>query len=235
MKFSWATLSVAAVLAANVVQARDVGVVDAQYAEPTTRYTHGILGDAIEHGALQLTLSDGRTVSIRLPETHVFEDTEPRLVDVDLDGLTEAMVVETSMAQGARLAIYNETGVVAAAPYIGRTNRWLAPIGAADFDRDGRIEIGYIDRPHLAKTLRIWRFDDSALTLVDEIAGLTNHRIGEADIGGGLRRCDGQVEMITASADWSRVIATGFVDGSYRTRDMGPHRGRASLNAALAC
>ena len=147
MKFAWATLSVAAVLAANVAQARDVGVVDAQYAEPTTLYTHGILGDAIEHGALQLTLSDGRTVSIRLPETHVFEDTEPRLVDVDLDGHAEVMVVETSMAQGARLAIYNETGVVAAARYIGRTNRWLAPIGAADFDRDGRSKSGISTAP----------------------------------------------------------------------------------------
>ena len=38
----------------------------------------------------------------------------------------------------------------------------LAPLGAADLDGDGKIELAYIDRPHLAKILRIWRFDDGA-------------------------------------------------------------------------
>ena len=45
------------------------------------------------------------------------------------------------MTQGARLAIYDETGLVSATPYIGRSNRWLAPLGAGDLDGDGNIEL----------------------------------------------------------------------------------------------
>lgn len=211
------------------------GVISAAYTEPTTRYDHGILGDAIEWGALELTLTDARKITLRLPQTHVFEDTAPRLVDVDLDGQNEVMVVETSLQFGARLAIYGADGLVAATPNIGRTHRWLAPIGAADLDGDGRVEIAYIDRPHLARRLTIWRFEDGALTRVATRDGLTNHAIGQDNIGGGLRDCGNGIEMITASGDWARVIATRLVNDALVSRDLGPHTGRADLNAALDC
>jgi len=221
-----------AVLCANAAWA---DVTAARYIEPTTRYGHAILGDDIEWGALEMTV-DGQTVIARLPNTHVFEDVAPRLVDIDGDGSREVMVVETNMAAGARLAIYDGAGAVkAATPYIGRTNRWLAPIGAADMDGDGAVEVAYIDRPHLAKTLRVWRYLDGDLVHVADLAGLTNHRIGESDIGGGLRACDGVIDMITASANWQRVIATRLEDGQLIARDLGPHTGRASLSAPLDC
>ena len=215
-------------------------IVAAAYDEPTTRYPHAILGDNVEWGALVLDLAPcagcgADRVRIRLPETRVFEDVAPRLADVDLDGTAEVVVVESDVAAGARLAIYDETGPVAATPFIGRPFRWLAPVGVADMDGDGWVELAYVDRPHLARTLRVWRFRDGALEEVASAPGLTNHRIGEADIGGGLRRCGGQVEMITASADWSRIIATRLVDGRLISRDMGPHRGRKSLAAAMKC
>ena len=50
-----------------------------------------------------------------------------------------------------------------------------------------------------------------------------------------MRVCLDAVEVITASADWSRVIATRLVDGTLVSRDVGPHTGRASLSAALQC
>jgi len=34
-------------------------IVAANYIEPTDRYAHGILGDAIEHAGLEVMLSDG--------------------------------------------------------------------------------------------------------------------------------------------------------------------------------
>lgn len=218
-------------------------ILSARFTEPTDRYDHGILGDAIEWGALELVVDkcmgcegvDVRTVVLRLPETRVFEDFEPRIVDVDGDGTMEVMVVETDLALGARLAIYHGSGLYGATPYIGRTHRWLAPIGAADMDGDGYVEIAYIDRPHLARTLRVWRFDDGEMTLIAEATGLTNHKIGEVDIGGGMRVCGTTVEAITANANWSRIIATRLVDGRLISRDVGPHTGRASLTAALAC
>jgi hypothetical protein len=209
-------------------------ILSAEYAAPTDRYAHGILGDAIEWGALQMTTDAGARV-VTLPTSRVFEDVAPRLVDLDGDGSPEVVVVETLASEGAQLAIYDETGKIAATPHIGRTNRWLAPIGAADLDGDGLIEIAYIDRPHLAKTLRVWRFSDGALEPVADLAGLTNHRIGESDIGGGIRDCGAGPEMITASADWTKVIATVLVNGVLTAREIGTHVDRASFATALAC
>ncbi|WP_342071548.1 FG-GAP repeat domain-containing protein [Yoonia algicola] len=209
-------------------------IVSADYTAPTDRYAHGILGDAIEWGELQIT-TDTATHRFVLSQDRVFEDTAPRLADVDGDGRPEVVVVETLASAGAQLAVYDATGKIAATPHIGRTNRWLAPIGVADLDGDGMIEIAYIDRPHLAKTLRIWRFVDGALDPVADLPGLTNHRIGERDIGGGIRNCGDGPEMITANADWTQVMATRLTDDALTTRMIGAHVDRGSFATALAC
>jgi hypothetical protein len=213
-------------------------ITTATYDGPTSRYAHGILGDAIEWETLRFTLRDGdaeTAYQLTLPPSHVFEDIAPRLWDVTGDGAPEIVVIETDVTAGAALAIYGPKGKIAETPHIGQANRWLAPIGAADLDGDGAIEIAYIDRPHLAKTLRIWRFADGALTHLADIPGLTNHRIGEADIGGGLRNCGAGPELITANSDWTRVIATSFTNGQWRSLDIGRHVDRGSFAAALAC
>ncbi len=214
--------------------AAEAQVVSAEYDAPTDRYSHGILGDAVEWGALRMSLADGRTVRLDLPEDRVFEDTAPRLVDVDLDGSAEVIVVESSLTQGARLAIYDEGGLVAATPFIGQPFRWLAPVGAADLDGDGRVEIAYVDRPHLAKTLRLWRFSAGRLVELAAAPGFTNHRIGDREIAGGMRDCGSGPEMIVADAQWRWIVAVRF-DGSLSSRAIAAHRGPTSFAAALAC
>ncbi|WP_296425111.1 VCBS repeat-containing protein [Yoonia sp.] len=209
-------------------------ITQAGFDAPTTRYAHGILGDAVEWGKLRFR-TQSQTFAITLPENHVFEDWQPRLWDVTGDGHPEMVVIETDVQAGAALAIYGPAGKLAETPHIGRPHRWLAPIGAADLDGDGAIEIAYIDRPHLARTLRIWRYADGTLTHVADLAGLTNHRIGETDIAGGIRDCGQGPEMITANVDWTRVMATTWGGGTPRTRDIGAHRDRASFAAALRC
>lgn len=193
-------------------------IVSASYAEPTQRYQHGVFGETEEWGALAFGLSDGQTMILRLPETRVFEDIAPRLADVDRDGAPEMVVVETDLSLGARLAIYDEAGFVAATPFIGQTHRWLAPIGVADLDGDGLVELAYIDRPHLARLLRVWRFEGGALVEVAQAEGLTNHRLGDPAIGGGLRDCGAGPEMITADARWSRLVASRLVGGRIESR-----------------
>tara|TARA_R110002049_G_scaffold23781_7_gene84851 strand:+ start:65691 stop:66386 length:696 start_codon:yes stop_codon:yes gene_type:complete len=225
----------AALLALIATGAAADTITAARFSAPTTRYAHGILGDAVEWGALEIDLAGGASRSFTLPLDHVFEDIAPRLVDVTGDGVPEVIVVETDVALGAALAIYNAQGKLAETPHIGQPNRWLAPIGAADLDGDGHIEIAYIDRPHLAKVLRVWRFQSGKLTEVAAASGLTNHRIGESDIAGGIRTCAHRAEMITASADWARMMAVTVTDGALVARDIGPHKGRAGFAAALAC
>ena len=223
---------------------RDTDILWAEYSQPTSRYAHGILGDTLEWGALTLTIDTcpacarikADSITVTLPQTHVFEDLQPRLADLDGDGDNEVIVIETDVTLGAALAIYDQTGKIAETPHIGRTHRWLVPLGATDLDGDGTIELAYIDRPHLAKTLRIWRFENGNLTPVADHSGLTNHQIGQDFISGGIRICKGQPpEIITANQNWTRLIASTLSGTQIKTRDIGPHSGPASFKAALAC
>lgn len=214
------------------------------YDGPTTRYAHGVLGDAIEGTRLHAYAAGAITPcgdqSVELPAELVFEDTAPRLTDLDGDGTPEIIAVQSHQRLGAQLAIYgfSDDGEgldqITATPFIGRSNRWLAPIGAADLDGDGAMEIAYIDRPHLARTLRVWRYEDGTLTEVAALAGLTNHRIGEDFISSGIRTCGTVPEIITASADWSRLISTTLTGGTLTARDLGAYSASA-LRATLNC
>jgi hypothetical protein len=210
-------------------------IVSARYTAPTERYAHAVLGDAIEWGALEVTLATGQSVTFTLPLDHVFEDVAPRLADLDRDGSPEVIVVETDMSQGAALAIYGPQGKITETPHIGTRNRWLAPLGAADLDGDGITEIAYIDRPHLAKTLRIWRYADQRLTAAGDLSGFTNHRIGERDIAGGVRTCGDAPQMILASANWSELVSVGWTGIAFKTIRLGRDTSRAAFANAMAC
>jgi hypothetical protein len=210
-------------------------IISASYSEPTTRYDHGILGDAIEYGALKLGFDTGKPMLIRLPKSRVFEDIAPRLVDVDADGNFEVIVVETSLTLGAQLAIYDETGKIAATPFLGRPHRWLAPIGAVDLDGDGRIEIAYVEKPHLTKLLKVWRFVNGSLELVADLGNLTNHSIGQNFISGGIRECGQGPEIITADGYWQYIMATRLTGGKLTTRSLGKLDDLNGLKAALDC
>jgi len=211
------------------------GITAANFIDPTSRYDHGILGDDIEWGGLQIDLTDGRRITFTLPQSRVFEDLAPRLADIDGDGMAEVVVVETDISKGVRLSVYSQDGVVATTPYIGQTHRWLAPIGFADFDGDGRIEIAYIDRPHLAKILRLWRWDGSPhLSHVADLSGVTNHKIGWDFIAGGVRDCGVGPEMIVSSADWSRTVSVTY-DGDFHVTDLAITPTPKSLAKAVIC
>ncbi|WP_255449608.1 FG-GAP repeat domain-containing protein [Shimia ponticola] len=215
----------------------------ARYMDPTDRYPHAVLGDAIEYETLEVTFANGDRARLKWPDQIVFEDTEPRLADIDDDGSPEVIVTESHERQGARVAIYAGDGddliQIAATPFIGTRFRWLGIVGAADLDGDEAVEIAYVDRPHLAKTLRVWRVSrsDAETVSLKEIAslpGVTNHRIGEDYISGGIRVCDGRPEMLVANANWTRVLAVELTASGLTSRDIGPFTGRASLDPKQA-
>ncbi len=202
---------------------------------PTDRYDHAVLGDAMEWGGLDLTTASGQVLRVTLPESRVFEDVTTRLADLDGDGDREVVVVETDIARGAMLAVYDASGRVAATAPFGETHRWLAPAGIADLDGDGRIEIAYVDRPHLARELVVVRLEGAELVELARLAGLTNHRIGDSVIRGGVRDCGAAPDLRLAEPTWTRVMRVVFQDGRLTAQPLGAISGPKGLDAALAC
>ena len=214
----------------------------AWFADATRRYDHAILGRDREPGTLWVDADGNQGLcghAISLDPAHVFEDIAPRLADLDGDGVNEVIVVRTHVGQGAQLAVYRWTGddlvLDAATPYIGQTHRWLAPLGAADLDGDGSMELAYVDRPHLAKVLRVWRYAPGRLTEIAAVSGLTNHRIGEDFISGGIRTCGQRPELILADANWNNIMAVWMRNGALHNRAVAPFVEGTGFRHALAC
>lgn len=223
-------LALAALLALFAGCAGAEGIVRAEYDAPTTRYYHGILGDAAEWGSLRMTTEGGRTVAVHLPETRVFEDTAPRLVTVNGDSVV--LAVETDLRRGARVTLYGVEGLIAAGDFIGRPHRWLAPVGAGDLDGDGVTEIAIVDRPHLAKRLVLLHREGDRLVPIARLDGVTNHRVDDDYISGGLSHCGA---MVLADATWSRTLAVTWNGKTFGMRELGPYAGRDSLDPRRAC
>lgn len=227
-------------------------ITHAYYGEPTSDYPHGVLGDDEEWGTVFVTvkreagkeggLFQGNldlTYKIAAQADSVFEDTAPRLWDVTGDGEPEVVVVESHQNKGARLMIIGlidgTLEYLAATPHIGQRFRWLAPVGAADFNGDGQIEVAYVDRPHLAKTLRVWQYANGAFTQIATMPGLSNHRIGEDFITGGIRDCGEGPEMILPDADWRNIMAARLTLTSFGAQPVAPFTGAESIQTTLAC
>ena len=218
-------------------------VLDAYYADPTTRYGHDALGVGHEWGALMLELDKCpqcnlltyETRSMTLSDDLVFEDLTPHLTDLDRDERAEVLVVESSLTEGSRLALWGPDGRIATGDFVGQRHRWLAVIGAADFDGDGEIEVAYIETPHLGKTLKIARLNGEHLEVIAQAPGLTNHHVGSDIIESAIILCGSHAVILTADADWSQVIATRFENGALMSNPAGPYQGPSSFQNLPDC
>lgn len=226
------------------------GVIQAWYENTTDRYKHGVFGKNIEATTLHVVTSKTAVtcgLSLTLPKSEVFEDIAPRLADLDGDGKFEIITVRSHKNKGAQIAVFSveepdgapvnsyRIQLIATTPYIGAPYRWLAPIGIADFNGDGYMDIAYIDRPHLLKTLRVWTYRDNRLTEIARVKGFSNHRFGDAYISGGVRNCFGKIEMITADAAWKNVISIKFKGNKIISKTLEPYHGSESFARAMKC
>ena len=159
---------------------------------PTNRYPHDALGSALHAANLHVLLvqPDGshRPLSLELPPNRVFEDRLPRLADLDGDGRDEIIVVESDARLGSSLVVYGlrlgaaarqpVLAQLARSPFIGTANRWLNPVGVADFDGDGSLDIAAVLTPHIGGVLTLYRYQPPALEPLAQLPGVSNHRIG---------------------------------------------------------
>ena len=162
-------------------------IVVAWLADPTDRYQHDVLGDDLEATKLMVETSTGKRLQVDLPPTRVFEDLQPRIVDIDGDGREEIIVVESDRFLGASLAVYgivdDRLARIAATAFLGRPYRWLNPLGVGDFNGDGKLDVALVATPHIGGILRLYRFKIGKLSLFAEYPGVSTHQMGSTELG----------------------------------------------------
>ena len=216
----------------GVVSIGSNDVAEAWLTRPTTRYAHGILGDAIEAGGLTVKMADGRFFEHVLPDGFVFEDRRARPVDLDGDGRDEIVVVLSSNNEGAALAVYGvadgKLQLRAKTPHIGRTNRWLNPAEIADLDGDGTIEITAVWTPHLGRVLQAWQFSDGKLRQVAKIKGYSNHAIGSPvqDLTEIVKLSDGRTALAIPTPGYDEIAFVVLQQGRFAEVARKPAGGR---------
>jgi FG-GAP-like repeat len=198
-------------------------VTKAWYTHPTDRYGHGVLGDAIEGGALAVQGKGGISYSYVLDEQLVFEDITPRLADLNGDGSAEVITILSSIKHGGSLAVFalkdQKLQLLAKTSFIGLTRRWLNIAGIADYNGDGKIDIALVKTPHLGGALEFWSLTGSSLTKIGMLNGFSNHVIGTRDLAMSATvdaNGDGRVEIVVPSADRSTLRHIGFVGNKVR-------------------
>jgi len=209
------------------------GIASARYEAPTDRYGHGALAGG-EWAELVLVLEGGAERRFALPGDMVFEDVAPHLADLTGDGVVAAVVVESQIAQGTRLAIWGPEGRIDAGPFIGTTHRWLAPLGAADLNGDGRQEFAFVVRPHLDAVLSVARFGPAGFEVLAEAAGLPSHKLASPLLEGGVIDCAGRAMLLTADARWRNVVLSRLEGGGLVHEVLGAYDGPQSFAATAA-
>jgi hypothetical protein len=152
------------------------------------RYTHGVLGDAVEATRViyleRHSLQVQRELSIAAP--FVLEDLTLRRVAV-APGRSGLLGVRSG-PQGAQLLLIDADPtrpralrMAASGEPLGSANRWLAPTG------DGQRMLA-VHTPHIGGVLHEYRREGERLIAQRIVADVSNHRIGSRELDLGLWR-----------------------------------------------
>jgi hypothetical protein len=172
---------------------------------PTARYPHKALGSPIHAATLHTLVNtpEGtlQEVVYRLPLHRVFEDLTVRLIDLDADGRDELVLVESDALHGSAVVVLGLRAPpgslsknipspkkpalvlteLARSPHTGGTFYWLNPIGAADFDGDGKLDIASVTTPHVGGVLTLYHYRPPLLEPYAKAMDVSNHRMGDPE------------------------------------------------------
>lgn len=214
----------------------------ASFSEPTRAYQHGVFGQDYEFARLE---AFGQTYRLAAPE--VFEDRQPRLVDLNHDRQPEVLAVVSQEGQGAGLALFGldakgRLARLASGPKIGQGHRWQAPvIGQADLDGDGVDELASILTPHIRPRLQIlsWRGDGLHLVSTRDLPAGSNHAYGSLTLDNAAWCQTNTGISLAWTQDPSRQTAWFIVDGLKAAGALSVSRklrgDREHMLAALGC
>jgi FG-GAP-like repeat len=156
---------------------------------PTARYPHKALGSAVHAATLHVKTANDQELAYTLPLHRVFEDLMVRLHDMDGDGRDEMIVIESDALRGSAIVVLglragaSGTAIVelARSPHTGGTFYWLNPVGVADFDGDGKLDIASVTTPHVGGILTLYRYAPPKLEPFAKAMDTSNHRMGDPE------------------------------------------------------
>ena len=164
-----------------------------------------------------MRLQDGVVLAHKLPSYSVYEDLEPRIID--LNGEEMVLAVCAYLSAGVAIAVYRvadgKLQPVAEADPIGIPFRWLNPVGAANFVGDRVTEVA----ADLSGRLTLYQRDGTKFEREAERSGCSTHLIGSTvldmsvieDVNG-----DGVPDIILPSLDRDRLAVVSFAGGTPR-------------------
>lgn len=195
-------------------------------AAPSSRYRHGVLGDATEPTELRVFRLAGEELrplaSFSAGEDGVFEALGALAADLDGDGRAEIMITRSDPIGGAaHLALALEGGklvVKARGRPVGSGNRWSHLLGAFDVDRSG-LKLLAVETPHLAGSLLALRMRLGELRERSRRSGYTTHVIGSRNLWQfALLRRGGFTEVVLQERGRGRLAALALVGNRWMLR-----------------
>ncbi|MFM1813961.1 MAG: hypothetical protein RLZ98_656 [Pseudomonadota bacterium] len=209
----------------------------AWFSDPMTDYAHHALGGEAEPRTLVVSTDKRVVLRLTLPADSVFEDREPRIVDVDGDGTDEIVVIRSYITKGSVLAIaavgQTGLGIVAETEPSGMPFEWLNPAGFGDFDGDGKPDIAVVRRPHDLGQLEIYTLRGRRLERILTVDDVSNHRQGNRDTHLSLVQDfdgDGVVDLAIPTFDRHILQILSFKGRRVRDLDRIYLNARASEN-----
>jgi hypothetical protein len=168
---------------------------------PTSRYPHKALGSVVHAATLHVVTSNGaapkQEIVYTLPFHRVFEDLTVRLADLDGDGRDEMMVIESDALRGSSIVVLglrpqaaklgSKTGAAWAIAELARsaptggTFYWLNPVGVADFDGDGALDIASVTTPHVGGILTLYHYRAPLIEPFAKAMDVSNHRMQDPE------------------------------------------------------
>jgi hypothetical protein len=210
---------------------------------PTTRYGHGVLGDAVEAtGVALLETRSGLRVTARIEMTApaVIEGLAPIWVDVDGDAEREIVVTVSQEGLGARMELYSETGAqLATGPWIGTGFRWRHQIAVGPLAPDGGHGLVVVRTPHIGGQPEFYRWVEDQLRLeaTESQSTYQSHVLYWRNLDMALAGDfdgDGRAELLAPSQSRTSLGAVGWEASGATTRWQVPVGGRVTTNLAAA-
>ncbi len=231
---------VSALADARIVEAENGSL--AVLSDPTTRYIHGVLGDAFEAGSIGV-LEAGRAGYdvkgyIRPESGGIFEALAPLWFRPGADEEELLAITETTEREGSRISVYSPDGnLVAAGPFVGEPQSWRHLIAAGPFGPNREVEIAAVRTPHISGPVEFYSLDreNGELHLAASGGEYLSHTIYSRNLDAaraGDLDGDGSWELLLPDASYTALEAVRHTEGGVATVWKLPLGGTLATNLA---